>query len=93
MWPLPENQEDSDDGGDAEEAEEEAKEPGWEDQPVKDKLVTALTYLRSQHFYCLHCGCQVGVLSGLKFWPSGIKTSKFSSGRCFFLILMCPCAL
>ena len=39
--------------------EEEIKEPTWEDQPVLDRLQTVLKYLRTQHFYCLHCGCQV----------------------------------
>ena len=63
LWPLPEPEEPQAEEAVAEEpvtGEQVAAEPTWEDQPVKDKLVAALTYLRSQHNHCLHCGCQVG---------------------------------
>ena len=62
LWPLPEVQASEEEDEKETEADEDAKEPGWEDQPVKDKLMTVLTYLRSQHCYCLHCGCQVCLL-------------------------------
>ena len=63
LW-LPAEREDAIEGGEnAEEVkgveEEEEKEATWEDQPVKDKLITALTYLRNHYSYCLHCGHQV----------------------------------
>ena len=67
LWAPPEPQAPEDEEEVAE-AEEETKEPGWEDQPIKDKLMTVLTYLRSQHCYCLHCGCQVCILSPQD-WP------------------------
>lgn len=44
---------------DGEKSEPEDKEATWENQPVKDKLVTALSYLRNHYFYCLYCGTQV----------------------------------
>lgn len=65
LWPQPDTEaaEESDDKADATAAEELIEvadpEPTWEDQPVRDKLVTALRYLRTHHFYCLHCGAQV----------------------------------
>ena len=62
LWPLPEPDEPQAEEVVAEEpvtGEQEAAEPTWEDQPVRDKLVAVLTYLRSQHNYCLHCGCKV----------------------------------
>lgn len=42
-----------------EEVEPEVKEPSWEDQPVRDKLMTALSYLRRHYSYCFYCGTQV----------------------------------
>jgi len=59
LWPPPEPQKPPEGDVAGETAPEEVKEPGWEEQPVRDKLLTVLTYLRSQHSYCLHCGCQV----------------------------------
>ena len=64
MWPpepVPEEgAEDVDALGLVEEAAAaDPQEPTWEDQPVKNRLITVLSYLRSQHLYCLHCGCQV----------------------------------
>lgn len=61
LWPLPEEDasEEASETLEAQEQAQAAKEPTWEDQPVKDKLVTALTYLRQHHSYCIHCGCQV----------------------------------
>ena len=44
---------------DGEKSEPEDKDAIWEDQPVKDKLFTALSYLRNHYFYCLYCGTQV----------------------------------
>jgi hypothetical protein len=84
LWPLPEKEENSDDDGEGKEAEDEAEEPGWEDQPVKEKLVTALTYLRSQHVYCLHCGCQVESL-GVVILPTLRVSSIFFPGSTYFL--------
>ena len=62
LWPPPEVEASEEGDEKVAEAEEQAKVPCWEDQPVKDKLMTVLTYLRSQHCYCLHCGCQVCIL-------------------------------
>lgn len=64
LWLLPEKSEDevSEEqkaDASAEQPEEKDSEPSWEEQPVRDKLMTVLGYLRQQHFYCLHCGHQV----------------------------------
>ena len=44
---------------DEEKIQSEDKELTWEDQPVKDKLMTALSYLRKHYFYCFYCVTQV----------------------------------
>lgn len=66
LWPPVEPVEGGEEAADGEKPPEEEQQPAelsWEDQPVRDKLVTALTYLRNHHSYCLHCGCQVKTVS------------------------------
>ena len=66
LWPLVERaeseaevEEDGKKEDDGENVEAEDKEPTWEDQPVKGKLMTALSYLRNHYSYCFYCATQV----------------------------------
>lgn len=63
LWPLPEQTDEEAAEGEDHEVKvddiQESQEASWEDQPVKDKLISALRYLRAHYFYCLHCGHQV----------------------------------
>lgn len=67
MWP-PVQKEEEEESEKKEDENEKISEPTWEDQPAKTRLLTVLTYLRMEHFYCLHCGCQVNT-SGLDAYP------------------------
>ena len=57
------------------EATEEA-EPGpvnpWAELPVAQRLSDVLQRLRTEHFYCIFCGCQVGN-EDLDGWPDTLK--------------------
>jgi hypothetical protein len=57
MWPPPPPEPADEEQAAEEEAAQELH--PWEDRPAAQKLGDVLQWLRSEHCYCVYCGCQV----------------------------------
>ena len=60
MWLAEPPLQDPDEAADATEEAEAGPANPWAELPVAERLSDVLQRLRTEYFYCIFCGCQVG---------------------------------
>ena len=63
----------------------------WDLLTAQQRLADVLGYLREHHFYCLFCGCQVGLVSALSqcIWSHLVQDARLCNRRaCLFSTLL-----